>query len=144
MFGFTKQDITINSMSFLYSSIGGGVMILTGFSYILGSILIGSALLNLDAHYDYIYLKWIMTRLWDKLHPDRLKKFVHWRYWEEFKEHDLIRKPDFTKPKIPKFVEKQVELSLFETFRDMKERLENGQEIKTPLFEVEKDNASTG
>jgi len=144
MFGFTKHDITKNSIHFLICSFIGGVILLTGGSYLWGGIFIGLALINLDAHYDFAYTVWGIGMAWDKCHPGKIKKFVHWRYWEEFKEHDLIRKPDFTKPKIPKFVEKKVEMSLFETFRDMKERLENGQKIETPILEAEKDDASTG
>jgi len=144
MFGFTKQDFTINSIIFLVVGFQGGVIILTGGSWITGGFLIFMALINLDAHYDFAYITWIMAQIWNKVNPDKLKKFIHWRYWEEFKDFDLIRKPDFDKPKIPKFIKKSVELSLLFTFENIKERLEHGKKVKTPLFEAEKEDASTG
>ncbi|KKN55666.1 hypothetical protein LCGC14_0579680 [marine sediment metagenome] len=144
MLGFTKQDFSVNIVIFLWVAVYGGFCLLTGGPYLLGLLLLFMALVNLDAHYKFSYSLYLLARLWNKVNPNKLKKFVYWRYWEEFSNFDLIRKPDFDKPKIPEFVKKNVEISLSLTFKYMKERLESGEKIETPFFEIKENDASSG
>jgi hypothetical protein len=103
MLGFHRQDITINSIAFVWLSVVGGLTIVDG-DTALGIFFISLSLINLWGHYDYPYLIKGISKFINWKDKKKIILYLSWRYYEELGE-DIQPKPKKRKPSLSKELE---------------------------------------